>query len=638
VNLHELGVLVLRLVTAYGSNAWPFAIAHAVIVLFLVFSIRTLLRETRALVEWEPGREGGAMAASILASFVADSSRLGERGFVVPMTDYSDRVDSQIQNIVDEISERTNMLLIVGIAGTLFGVFEFAARTQSLRVEDRLALMGGILADSIAKAFPVGFIGLVLMLLFQLTLALPVSRLHHASSDATRRALEHRGEVSQTLADAIAGSIAESIAESMRPVSTLGETVSEHLQPIVVTLGDRLEESLSLVKTQFGAIDQSTRRFTDATSHLQKSAVAMTSTSDELRRVMASAPSVLAKTAELQDLQRRALEQIQAAFTRDLQIATHVTETLDHVTTAIASLPEELVRQATAAVRGSFDEVATRSIESWQTLSENLRAEMQLQTASLVIETREEIQNVQRQVAAAAAEWGRLATRSESLISTPLAKALSVIERSTSEVADKYTAVAGSLEAVQLKLATLPDDLLRQTGSAIGPAFENIANVSMETWHELVGKVAVGLQQDFTAYVAETFEQVSRATGQMHAAGEEMQRVAENTIAFLTEPVKTAIESARTEAAGALANIDDFVRQTYPALKGDMDRFAAELRTATEALAKTGERIRTMPTENKNKGQDEVIAVLREISERLEQMQKKPFQWHRLLPNHWFDQ
>lgn len=634
----ELGKLALQLIAAYGENAWPFALAHGVIIAFLVFSIRTLLHETHGLTAWQPGDEGRSMAANILASFVRDSRRLGERGFVVPITDYSDRLDSQIENIVDEIGERTNMLLIVGIAGTLFGIFEFAYRTQNLQAEsDRLGRMTGILADSIAKAFPVGFVGLMLMLIFQLALAVPISRLHQASSDATRRALEHRGEVSQTLADAIAHSIASSIAQSMRPVSTLGETVSKHLQPIVVELGNRLEDSLSLVRKQFNAIDQGTAQFLSATNNLQKSASTMTTTADELRKVLKMAPSVLSKTAELQEIQHQALEQIQGAFTRDLQVAEHVTNTLDRVTTSIAALPEQLVEQTVAAVGAAFDTVATQSVESWGKLSESLRAELQTETTILVKETREEIQSVQQQVAAAANEWKRLATQSETLISAPLARALGEIDRSTGTVADKFIAVAGDLQSIEAKLATLPDDLVRQTGAAIGPAFENVANVSIGTWDELVKTVVNRLQSEFTNYVTRSFDEVARATVQMRAASEEMQRVAENTVAFLTEPVKTAVETARAEAAGALANLDEFIRQAYPALKSDMDRFATELRTATELLATTGERIRSMPTETRNKGQDEVVAALRDIREQLERMQPKPIQWNRLLPHKWFD-
>jgi hypothetical protein len=636
VSLHDVTDLLGRLVAAYGRDAWPFAIAHAAVAIFLVSSVRTLLAETRALNAWQPGDEGRAMITRILASFVNDSRSLGSRGFIVPMTDYSDRLDSQIENIVDEIAERTNMLLIVGIAGTLFGVFEFAARTRSLPGGDRLAQMGGILAESIAKAFPVGFIGLMLMLIFQIALAKPISSLHDAASNATRRALENRGSVSDTLADSIASAIGTSIAESMEPVSTLGATVSEHLQPIVVTLGDRLEQSLALVKSQFGAIDKSTQRFTDATAHLQTSASAMTTTADELRKVMASAPAVLAKTAELQNLQHRALTQIQSAFDRDLKIASHVTETLDRVTNAISSLPEELVSRATAAVKASFDEVAAQSLKSWQTLTADLRAELQLQTASLVIETKEEIGRVQEQVGAAAAEWGRLAAHGETLISEPLSRALSEINRSTAEVAEKLTALASNFELVQSKLATLPDDLVRQTGSAIEPAFQRIANASLTTWSSLVDKVAVGLQGSFNEYVARAFEEVTRTDQQMRSAGEQMQRVAENTISFLTEPMKTAVETARKEATGMLANIDEFVRQSYPALKADMDHFATEIRTATETLAKTGERLRSMPTGSGSTSQDQTVIVLTEISRQLEAMKRKPFDWHRMLPR-WFD-
>ena len=632
----ELGQPTARLLESYGQNAWPFAIAHAILAIFLIYSARKLRLETRGLEDWQPGEPGAGFAAQILASFVTDSGHLGARGFIAPVTDYSDRLDSHLQNLIDEISERTNMFLIVGIAGTLFGVFEFATRTQALRGEDRLALMGAILAESIAKAFPVGFVGLVLMLTFQLTIAPSISSLHEASSGATRRALEHRGTVSHTLADAIADSIERSISRSMKPVSTLGETVSEHLQPVVVALGDRLEQSLALVKSQFGAIDRSTERFTDATAHLQESAAAMTTTSDELRRVLASAPSVLAKTAELQHLQHQALEQVRAAFTRDLQIAHEVTRTLHDVTSSISSLPEQLVQRTTEAIGAAFNTLAVESLASWQNLSESLATEMRLQIASLVIETREEIEKVQRQVTAAADEWKRAATEGELLLGTTLGQGLARFETTTGDVAGKFLAVAESLGTVHSKMLTLPEEVVRQTGSAVGPAFEKIAQISLHTWQELVGKVAISLQDDFTSYTVRTFEEVSRTNQQMHAAGSELQRVAEQTVSFLTEPMKTAIEAARSAASDTLAELNNFVKDAYPGLKKDMDRFATELRGATETLAKTGERLRKVSSDSPVARQDEVVTALHAINDQLKSMRPQPFQWSRLRPSNWF--
>src|SRR6202171_6320059 len=165
--------LLKEILRAYVVGAPWFALLHVIVVLFIGSTMRKLLAATQELKKWEPGQPGEG-AAMVLAAFVEDSNRLGARGFVVPITDYSDRLDAQVENIVDEVSERTALLLIVGIAGTIFGVFEFASRSLAVASGDRLARIGEILAASIAKAFPVGFVGLILMMAFQLAMALPI--------------------------------------------------------------------------------------------------------------------------------------------------------------------------------------------------------------------------------------------------------------------------------------------------------------------------------------------------------------------------------------------------------------------------------------------------------------------------------
>src|SRR5437764_38637 len=147
-------MLAQQLLRAYARDAWPFAVLHLVVIIYLGRSVLRMLGETRGLRTWEPASVATEGPAAVLTSFIRDSETLGQRGFVVPITDYSDRLDSEVENLVGEIGDRTNMLLLVGIAGTLFGVFEFAARTMAI-TGDRLAQIGPILAESMAKAFPV---------------------------------------------------------------------------------------------------------------------------------------------------------------------------------------------------------------------------------------------------------------------------------------------------------------------------------------------------------------------------------------------------------------------------------------------------------------------------------------------------
>lgn len=453
--------LAKRLLAAYAFDAWPFALLHCVVLFYLARSILQVIRETAELREWRPTVAVADGPTAVLSSFVRDSESLGQRGFVVPLTDYSDRLGAEVENLVDEVSDRTNMLLLVGIGGTLFGVFEFASRASGV-TGDRLTEIGSLLSESMAKAFPVGFVGLMLMLVFQLSLAAPLSALHRAASEATRRALEHRGTVSRTLAE----SIGESIAESMKPVSTLGETVSVHLQPVVSSLGVRLEESFALVKLQFGAIDQSTQRFIKATSNLQQTSNALTNSSSRMEDLFRALPKVLARTEKIQDLHDTAMAELTTSVRRDLAL-------LDTVT--------------------------------------------------------------------------------------------------------------GSLDRLQEGLTELPERVAERAAVAIAPVFERVATESATTWHDLVHIVAVDIQRDYAEFIASSREEVRRVNAEMRSASEAIRQLAEAAQSSMTEPLQTAIETARRETSAALAEVDTFVRERYPALRDDMNGF----REAMSAIVRT---------------------------------------------------
>ena|GEM_PF-4834600 len=603
--LVDLGWGLLR---AYALNAWPFALLHLVVVIYLTRSIRRMIRESRELRDWHPGTVIASGPAAVLTSFVQDSESLGERGFVVPMTDYSDRLDAEVENLVDEVGERTNMLLLVGIAGTLFGMFEFAARSMAV-TGDRLTQIGSILAESIAKAFPVGFIGLVLMLLFQLFLASPTSRLYSAASNATRRALEHRGIVSRTLAE----SIADSIGKSMEPVSSLGQTMSEHLQPVMTSLGERLDQSLTLVKLQFSEIDQSTERFIKSTANLHQSTNALTNTAASLGDLLKATPKVLAKTEKIQELQENTLKQISLSFEQNLVLAAALSEGLQRVRDSTEALPEELIKRTVEAIGPAFERLATDSVSMWGDLVRSISSDLQKEYAEFVTGTRNEIGRVHDEIRSAADEWQRLAAESETLISAPLRKGLEQITSSSQHVLTLAEDLTGSINTVQTQLLALPDRFIAQTSAAVEPAFARVADQSAETWRELVRSVAVDVQRDYAEYVANNRAEVANANAQMRAVSEEMNRLAQNASAFLTEPMKTAIDTARREVSGALSQLDDFVRERYPAVKQDMEAFGKQMTQVTQALVGVEQRLKDLRFDVRQESAGESSSVLIEI-------------------------
>ncbi|MEO8382842.1 MAG: hypothetical protein ABI779_24505 [Acidobacteriota bacterium] len=622
-------------------DATLFVVVHVVVLLFLFASVRRLLHETRSLSSWEPGQAARGAAATILQSFSEESARLGARGFVVPMTDYSDRLDAIIQNLTEEVSERTNLLLVVGIGGTIFGVFEFAARVVALPPGDRVTLMAAALSESIAKAFPVGFVGLALMLLAQLVTARPIARIHDEATKATTRALLRRGEVSQTLPDAIAASV----GEAMAPLSSLGETVSHHLQPVVEALGQRLDESLSLVKAQFIGIDQSTERFSEATASLQESVRTLTSTSSDLARLLESTPAVLAETASLQSLQRQALDQISSAFSRNLQMAEELTVSLKGISTSAMALPDALIRKTSEAIEPAFARMTGEALATWGTLLQSMATDLQTDYTSFVGNTRIEIAAIHGEIRAAATEWRRLAGESEALLSEPIRNAVGEISKASLHVLGITGDLAQSMSTVQKGMTELPDRLAASTAAAVQPAFERMAAQSVETWQGLVRTVTVDLQQEYEAFVRGTRAEIDHVNEGLRSAADEWQRLARKSESLISEPLQKGLDdisagSARVmESAVGLAGSmttlqaemagmpEQFLTQTAAAIVPAFERVAAQSVSTWQDL------VRSVAVELQNDYATYVAKATEEIAKVNTQLGDAAREWQRLAQN-----
>jgi hypothetical protein len=103
-----------------------------------------------------------------------------------------------------------------------------------------------------------------------------------------------------------------------------------------------------------------------------------------------------------------------------------------------------------------------------------------------------------------------------------------------------------------------------------------------------------------------------------------MNRLAQNASAFLTEPMKTAIETARREVSGALSQLDDFVRDRYPAVKQDMEEFGKQMTQVTQALAGVEQRLKDLRFDVRPDSTGESSSVLIEICNLLKERMDPP--------------
>lgn len=418
--------LVQALVTAYVEEAWPFALLHLLVIGVILYKLVGVRRETRALNQYhrtrnsaeavsapapkqlkerEVGEESAeavveqeTVAASsdmldVLYQFEKEAKLLGRQGLIVPMTDFSDRLDAVAEQRIGSLSDYTSLLLIIGIAGTMFGVFEFAYSASDVlagtSVADSVTVLSQRLSQSMAKAFPVGVIGLFLMFIFQSVTGHYEHRLQEAISHATQAALIKRAGVVISPTEVIQEA-AVAIRRGLEPLADLRLTLSESVRPVVEALAQRLDEALRIVRTQFEELRTTTAGMNQAAGDIRDLVSDMRLETASLKQLLERAPEVLERIVTLQAEQERMLESAAARTAAMLEeSARHVLElqrrTQQEVEQAIARLKTSadiiaaLPEDVHALHRAAAKEVERVARDAWDThaeaFAENLHAE-----------------------------------------------------------------------------------------------------------------------------------------------------------------------------------------------------------------------------------------------------------------------
>lgn len=183
--------------------------------------------------------------------------------------------------------------------------------------------------------------------------------------------------------------------------------------------------------------------------------------------------------------------------------------------------------------------------------------------------------------------------------------------------------VATNLQLVLSAVERLPNELIRQTSLAIPAAFAKVAKESSRTWQELARQVSVDVQRDFGDLVASSRREIEQASQSLHAAAEEMRRLAEGAQASLTEPIRTAIETAREETSAAIAEVAEFVERRYPAIREDMEALSRELALMLRAFEASEQRGAEGERPSRRHHNERIVAVLEAILELLKPAVRK---------------
>jgi ABC-type transporter Mla subunit MlaD len=571
----NVGTLFLDLLRNYAVYGWPFLVLHLVVLGLSVYTWIGLRREIAHLSQWAPGSPaGGSQATGILDQFIDECQKLGAQGFFVPMTDFTDRLDSIVSGKVTELYERVNLFLTVGIGGTLFGVFEFAFRsaaalhTEATPSGERVAALGSILSESLAKAFPVGFVGLGLMFLGQLFGSFLENRLHQALAGATSKALHRRMEVSHAQAQVVADA-AKRIETALAPIQNLQAMMVDTLGPVVKELGERLEQSLGLVKAQFGELERTTAGFSSAVADLRSGVATLEKNTEHLGGLLRQAPEVLGQLGELQRGQEEALQAFQANLRTSLQASERTLQALEIATQASQDLPGRILAATQEALESVSRYTSAVSLKVVDELRQRITADYNLLLQTVGIETRA----LRESILATSGELSRhLAESSDTLFGNVRGQtdALQGLIVTTGEQLGRVgTAARDAVVEMQ--------QVRNEARASLESAFTEMGQESRQRWGQMTDEFGRQAQDQFIHFVEGIQESALEIRNSLGEAAKSWGDVAANADTIIQGPILRVLEDVGGELRKGVRDLDSLIAQRYPEAVRDVSAFTGGL-------------------------------------------------------------
>lgn len=514
--------LLWDLIKAYVLQAWPFALLHLLILVVIVRDHFHLRSERRALTQYQDTSsesekdelaEQGSLTR-VLRQFERESERLGRQGLIAPMTDFSDRLDAEVEQKVSRVYDYAGLLLTIGIAGTMFGVFEFAFRAGTVLQgagTSASAQLSEFLAGSMAKAFPVGVMGLFWMLAAQMIASREERQLQRAVSQTTMQVLSGRAERITSPGQKIEDSaerieeVANSIERGLEPIRDLKGTIKEGVTPIVEELSEQLQEAVGVIERQSEEMRETNERVTEGMTEIveKTSSVVedMREETKQLKSYLEDIPEVVEQTKGLQSRQHEVLaeidessEQLQDVHRKFDQAAVKLqttSETLD-------ALPDRFE----AAHSEAADTAQRKAIETWRANYEEIEAGLQVVHENFLREIQNHIATVEEKTTElpdaldeAAEELSRVARKADTVMNErfmeAVHEALSIAENQIDEkLMARYPEAVDRIDELTSVLDRM-SERLEQTSTEVESSLRHVADVTedIDALEERVGSL-----------------------------------------------------------------------------------------------------------------------------------------------------
>ncbi|MEX2116770.1 MAG: hypothetical protein WEB37_07780, partial [Bacteroidota bacterium] len=416
--------------------------AHIAIFVFYRKARLNIQSETSSLSQYDPPnsaeKSNPASSVAVLMSFVDEVKVLAPKGMFVPMTDFSDRIDSTIDGMLGTMHDRINLFLVVGIAGTMFGVFEFAANAYEIFKTGDSGVVGVLstsFSDSIGRAFPVGIFGIFLTIVFQIRSAHYEDELRNAVAGATQKALLFRTHESRSELDRLSNALTaveaafSSLDEKMKP---LADVFRNRTLEIVEEFGTHIEGFLKKANSQFEDLQESSRSIATSTAELSE-------TTKEVKKTLKDAPKVLGQLSSLAGEHEQALANYKV-FSEELKL-----------------LPSQMIQK----LAESFAEFSVTAETVWAERSESVLKDIKTDMIDYVGSIKTNIEVINKALVETNAKYEELIRNQEEIIPRIITNLREALLEKRPEISLELKALLGELGSIVEKASEAKNGLMQ---------------------------------------------------------------------------------------------------------------------------------------------------------------------------------
>lgn len=443
---------------------WYFLVIFAAWGIYVGRLIWRARREAAACRAWVKGKpRPDSQVVGELQLFVNEAERWRLEGVAVPMTDYSDRVDSIIEGIADRLHSAVNLFLIIGLAGTFFGMAEFARQASALERTSDPAIILNALRAALGHSFPVGFLGLVLTALGHPIASMVEGRLREAAAAAVNQALRQRNAairkadsdaIVQALAAlpaAMAGEIKATNASLVTQFQALFEIPEaikkanqESLEPLRLLIAESQKHWQTTVATDL-------KRMADAVDRLEQPIQRLTVKIDDIGGLVASTQQVVSHVLADAGKVSAMVEELQK---RTDQTAQSLSTAADELRTAPEAVKKDLLsvhQDAIAAIRAYFEGLGRTYADSVRQLADasvgQIAQAVRDTNSNLTTATEKYVQEMRQQASATSGELSAAAHTSATSLTTAAQNLQMIANTIDQQLKDAISAGAGALGA-----------------------------------------------------------------------------------------------------------------------------------------------------------------------------------------------